>query len=133
VLHRTRSVAAALLSAGILAFGVLPASAATPDGTKFSIPGVHGISAWGSYQHVPAGVRVTVCVQVTSRDVYGGAAAAAATEGVHRQAIAAVTVGYGHSKCQTMVTRYTEHLAVDALSGYRDGKIRQVGHIHQIY
>jgi len=137
VLHRTSAVAisaaAALLSAGFLAFGALPASAATPGGMKFSIPGVYGISAWGSYQHVTAGVRVTVCVQDTSRDVYGGAAAAAATEGAHRQAIAAVAVGYQHSQCQTMITRYTEHLAVDALSGYRDGKIRQVGHIHQIY
>jgi hypothetical protein len=131
VLHRT-SVVAAVIAAGLF-LGVVPAFASSGGAQQFTIPGVYGISAWGSYQHVRAGLQVTVCVRDTVRDVYGGAAAAAASQGWHHQAIAAITIGYQHSDCRSMITRYTAHLAVDALSGYRDGRVRQMGRFREIY
>jgi hypothetical protein len=128
-----RRLCVAVLGSALLVFWALPASAATRGPHTFSIPGVHGIGAWGSYQHVGLKVRVTVCVRDLAPGVYGGAAAAVATQGGRRQTIAAVVVGYQHTACRTMTSAYTSHLAVDALSGYRDGKVRQVGHIRQIY
>jgi len=118
----------------MLISGVVPAFAAsggTPQ--QFGIPGVYGISAWGSYLNKGSTVQVTVCVRDTARNVYGGAAAAAASEGLHHQAVAAITIGYQHTQCRTMITRYTAHLAVDALSGYRDGRVRQMGRFREIY
>jgi hypothetical protein len=131
VLHRI-SAAAAVIIAGLL-LGVVPAFAVSGGAQRFTIPGVYGISAWGSYLHVRAGLQVTVCVRDTAPDVYGGAAAAAASQGSHHQAIAAITIGYQHSDCRSMITRYTAHLAVDALSGYRDGRVRQMGRSREIY
>lgn len=128
------AAAVVTVAAGVmLVSGGMAAFAASGGTQPFSIPGVYGISAWGSYQHLGARVQVTVCVHDTVRGVYGGAAAAVASAGVHRQAVAAVTVGFEHTRCQTVITRYTAHLVADALSGYRDGKVRQVGHIRQIY
>jgi hypothetical protein len=140
------SISIAVVSGALLAAGALPAAAAvggvhTSGGVHasggvhtFSIPGVYGIGAWGSYEHIGAQMRITVCVQDTARGVYGGAAAAAAYGGGRRhQTVAAVTVGYRHIACQAMITSFTNHLIVDALSGWRDGKVRQVGHTRQIY
>jgi ABC-type Co2+ transport system permease subunit len=133
-----RRITVAIASGAMLAFGALPAAAATGGPHTygphtFSVPGVHGISAWGSYQRLGAKVRVTVCVRVSSRDIYGGAAAGVAYSGRHHQSVAAVAVGYQHTACQSMSTGYTAHLIVDALSGYRNGKVRQAGKIRQIY
>jgi hypothetical protein len=131
VLHRI--IAVIVAGGAMLISGAVPAFAA-PGGThQFSIPGVYGISAWGSYLSAGSTVQVTVCVRDTARDVYGGAAAAAATQGLHHQAVAAITIGYQHTQCKTMITRYTAHLAVDALSGYRDGRVRQMGRFREIY
>jgi hypothetical protein len=126
----------AVLGAGLLGLGALPAAAVAGGGQvhPFSIPGVHGISAWGSYQHLGSRVRVTVCVRDTARDVYGGAAAAVAFDPRrHHQPASVVVIGYRNSSCHTMLTSYTAHLDADALSGYRDGKVRQAGPFVQIY
>lgn len=128
-----RRLCVAALGGALLVFAALPASAAAIAAHTFSIPGVYGIGAWGSYQHMGPRVRVTVCVRDLAPGIYGGAAAGVATQGRHRQAIAAVVIGYQHTACRTMTTPFTAHLAVDAISGFRDGKIRQVGHIRQIY
>jgi len=32
-----------------------------------------------------------------------------------------------------MITRYTSHLVVEALSGYKNGKVRQYGSTKRIY
>jgi hypothetical protein len=127
----TASLATAALSGAMLAFGSLPAVASTAQ--TFAIPGIHGISAWGTYARTGSRVRVTVCVMDIARDVYGGAAAGVAYQGGHHQTVSAVVVGYRHSACRTMTSRYTSHLAVDALSGWRDGKVRQVGRVKQVY
>jgi hypothetical protein len=128
-----RRITVVIASGIMLALGALPAAAATGGQHTFSIPGVSGISAWGSYQHLGAKVRVTVCVEDTSRSVYGGAAAGVAYTSRHHQSVAAVVVGYRHTACQTMTTGYTAHLIVDAVSGYADGKVRQAGRIRQVY
>jgi hypothetical protein len=130
-----RRIAIAVVSGALLAAGALPAEAAVTVGAhNFSIPGVYGIDAWGSYQRVGAKTRITACVEDNARGVYGGAAAAFAYDGGgHHQTVAAVVVGYRHISCQTMITSYTNHLIVDALSGWRDGKVRQAGQPRQIY
>jgi hypothetical protein len=101
----------------------------------FGIPGVYGISAWGSYLRTGSRVRVTVCVTDTARDVYGGEAAGVASNGgyTRRRGISTVVIGYGHTSCVTMTTGCTSHLVVDALSGYRNGKVRQAGKLRRVY
>jgi hypothetical protein len=141
----TAAAAAAIVAGGMLALGALPATAATRDAAStrdaaahssvhtFGIPGVYGISAWGSYEHAGGKVRVTVCVKDSAHGVYGGAAAGIAYDGSRRQVITAVTIGYRHTGCQTMTTRYTNHLVVDAVSGWPNGKVRQTGRVRQVY
>jgi hypothetical protein len=128
-----RRITVAIASGVMLALGALPAAAAANGPHTFSIPGVYGISAWGSYARLGTKVRVTVCVEGTSRGIYGGASAGVAYTSRHHQSVAAVTVGYRHIACQTMTSGYTAHLIVDAVSGYRNGKVRQAGRIRQIY
>lgn len=128
-----RTAAVAVLSGTLLALAAFPAAAATSTGHTFSIPGVNGISAWGSYERTGASVRVSICLKDTVRGVYGGAAAGIAYDGPHRQVTTAVVVGFQHVGCQTMTSRYTSHLVVDAVSGWPDGKVRQVGHVKQVY
>jgi hypothetical protein len=128
-----RGASIAVVCGVLLTAGTLPAAAATGGTRTFGVPGVYGIGAWGSYQRTGAKVQITVCVEDYARGVYGGAVAAVAYGGKRRQTIAAVTVGYRHISCQSMITSYTNHLIVDAISGWRDGKVRQAGRPRQIY
>ena len=117
------------------AFGTLPASAATSSVHAFSIPGVHGVRAWGRYQDAGADVQVTVCVQDTARDVYGAAAVGLAFDNGYRHhaTVSAVTIGYAQIQCRVLTSTYTGHLVVEALSGYTNGKVRQHGRPKRIY
>lgn len=126
-------VSAAIAGSAMLALGALPAAATAGGGHAFTIPGVHGISAWGNYLRTGSTVRITVCVKDTARDVYGGAAAGLTYDDKHRQAVTATTIGYGHVGCRTMATRYTTHLVVDAVSGWANGKVRQAAPARQVY
>jgi hypothetical protein len=130
-----RRISVAASCVAMLALGVLPAAAATSRVHAFSIPGVYGVRAWGTYYQTGIRVRVTVCVEDTSRDVYGAAAAGVTfNAGYTRHSeVSVATVGYGHLRCATMATPYTDHLVVDAVSGYRDGKVRRHGEVKQIY
>jgi hypothetical protein len=130
-----RRVAVVASCAAVLALGARPASAADSHTHSFGIPGVSGVHAWGSYAKAGPKVRVTVCIQDTSRSVYGAAAAGLTFgPGYHRHSDAdAATVGFGHHQCHTMLSPYTSHLVVEALSGERNGKIRQHGHPERIY
>jgi len=47
--------------------------------------------------------------------------------------VSAITVGYDHTQCRVVLTRYTSHLVVEALSGYKNGKVRQRGKLKQVY
>jgi hypothetical protein len=130
-----RLAAVIALSAATLACGTLPASAASDRIHTFGIPGVSGVRAWGSYEHDGARVRVMVCVEDTARDVYGAAAVGLAFDsGYRRHAnVSAATIGYEHAQCRVMATRFQGHLIVEALSGDRDGKVRQHGQPSRIY
>ena len=138
-----RIIIAAVVCGAVLGAGALPANATATSthssGVRagevhsFSIPGVYGIGAWGNYTRLGPTVRITVCLTVNARGVYGGAAAGIAYNGPHRQTVTAVVVGFGHTGCRTMLARYTNHLVVDAVSGWRNGKVRQVGRVRQIY
>jgi hypothetical protein len=132
MLHRISVVAACV---AMLALSALPASAATSRIHVFSIPGVYGVSAWGSYDEAGKGVRVTVCVKDIARSVYGAAAVGVAFDSSyrHHNDVGAATIGYNHSQCRIMTTGYTSHLVVEALSGYKNGKVRQRGKLKQIY
>ncbi len=118
-----------------LAFSGLPAAGATSHIHGFGIPGVGGVRAWGTYDDTGTRVRVTVCVEVTARSVYGAAAVGLAFDSGYRRHdnVSAVTIGEGHIRCRVMVTRYASHLVVEALSGYKNGKVRQHGKLKRIY
>lgn len=130
-----RRIAVIAASAVSLACGTLPASAAASPIHAFGIPGVYGVRAWGSYQETGTKVRVTVCVKDVAYDVYGAAAAGLAFDSgyLHHADVSATAIGYGHMQCRTMVTTYTEHLVVGALSGYRNGKVRRHSTPKRIY
>jgi len=130
-----RRIAVVISCAFMLALGALPASAATVRLHPFAIPGVSGIRAWGNYADVGPKARVTVCVEDTSRSVFGAAAVGLAfSSGYHQNAkVGVATVGFGHSQCRTMETSYKSHLVVEALSGDKNGKVRQRGQLKRIY
>ena len=130
-----RRIFVAAACVAMSAFSALPASATTSRAHTFVIPGVYGVRAWGSYDNTGAKVQVTVCVQDAARDVYGAAAVGLAFDRKYRQHdnISAVTIGYAHTQCRAMTTSYTNHLVVEALSGYKNGKVRQQGRPRRIY
>ena len=121
-----RPAAVIAICAATLACGTLPASAAASPIHTFGIPAVYGVQAWGSYQHTGTKIRVAVCVKDVARDVYGAAAAGLAFDSGyrHHDDASATAIGYGHMQCRALVTRYSGHLVVEALSGYRNGKVR---------
>ena len=119
----------------MLALSALPASATTSRIHVFSIPGVYGVRAWGTYYQTGIRVRISVCVEDTATNVYGAAAVGLAFDSSyrHHDNVGAVTIGYDHTQCHVMTTQYTSHLVVESLSGYQNGKIRQRGKPKQIY
>ena len=130
-----RRISAVASCVAMLALSALSASAATSRIQVFSIPGVYGVRAWGTYYETGIRVRVSVCVQDTAPSVYGAATVGLAFDSSyrHHDNVSAVTIGYDHTQCHVMSTRYTSHLVVEALSGYQNGKIRQRGKLKQIY
>ena len=121
--------------AATLAFSALPASAMTSHVHGFAIPGVYGVRAWGTYSGAGTRVRVTVCVEDTARSVYGAAAVGLAFDSRyrHHDDVSVVTVGYDHAQCRAILARHTGHLVVEALSGYKNGKVRQRGKLKRVY
>ncbi len=100
-----------------------------------AIPGVHGVRALGTYFVVGTRVRVTVCIEDTARGVYGAAAAGPAFDSGYQRhdIVSIVTVGYDHTQCRVILARYTSHLVVEALSGYKNGKVRRRGKLKRAY
>ena len=132
MLRRISVVASCLV---MLALSAVPASAATSGTHAFSIPGAYGVRAWGAYSQTGMRVRVSVCVEDTAPSVYGAAVVGVAFDSSynHHDNVSAVTIGYDHTHCRAMTTRYTSHLAVEALSGYQNSKVRHRGKPKQIY
>ena len=130
-----RRISVVAACAAVLALGALPVAATTSRVHVFSIPGVYGVRAWGSYSGTRIGLRVKVYVQDTARTVYGAAAVGVAFDSSyrHHDDVGAATIGYDHTQCRVMATRHTRHLGVEALSGYKNGKVRQRGKLRQIY
>ena len=130
-----RRISVAASCGAMVAVSALPASAATSSIHAFSIPGVYGVRAWGTYYETGIRVRISVCVEDTAPSVYGAAAVGLAFDSSyrHHDNVGAVTIGYDHTQCRVMSTRYTSHLVVEALSGYTNGKVRQRGKLRQIY
>ena len=130
-----RLIAVIAASAATLAGGTLSASAAADGIHAFRIPAVSGVRAWGSYRDAGATVRVTICVKDVVRGVYGVAAVGLAFDsGFQRHDnVSTTAIGYGHAKCRVMVTPYTGHLVVEALSGNQNGKVRRHGTPKKIY
>ena len=130
-----RRISVAASCVAMVALSALPASAATSSIHVFSIPGVYGVRAWGTYYETGIRVRISVCVEDTAPSVYGAAAVGLAFDSSyrHHDNVGAVTIGYDHTQCRVMSTRYTSHLVVEALSGYKNGKVRQRGKLRQIY
>jgi hypothetical protein len=130
-----RRISVVAACAAALALSALPASAATSRIHVFSIPGVYGVRAWGIYSETGIGVRVTVCVKDTARNVYGAAAVGVAFDSGyrHHNDVGVATIGYNHTQCHVMTTRYTSFLVVEALSGYKNGKVRERSKLKRIY
>ena len=130
-----RLIAVIAASAATLTGGTLPASASADGIHAFSIPGVSGVRAWGSYHEAGPRVQVKICVKDVARSVYGAAAVGLAFDsGFQRHDnVSTAAIGYGHSKCRVMVTRYRGHLVVEALSGDKNGKVRRHGTPKRIY
>lgn len=130
-----RFIAVIAASAATLAGGMLPASAAADGIHAFSIPGVSGVRAWGSYRDTGARVQVRVCVKDVVHGVYGAAAVGLAFDSSFQRHdnVGTTAIGYGHAKCRVMVTQYTGHLVVEALSGNQNGEVRRHGTPKKIY
>jgi hypothetical protein len=130
-----RRIPAVAVCAAMLAAGALPASAAPGHVRAFSIPGVYGVRAWGTFDNSGTKIQVTVCVEDNSRSVYGAVAVGLAFDSGyrHHDNVSTVTIGYNHIQCRAMVTRYTSHLVVEASSGNRNGSVRQHGRPRRVY
>ena len=78
---------------------------------------------------------MTVCVEDTARGVYGAATVGLAFDSGYQShdIVSAVTVGYDHTQCRVTLARYTSHLVVEALSGHKNGKVRQRGKLKKVY
>jgi hypothetical protein len=70
----------------MLALSAWPASATVMYSKvhSFSIPGLPGVSAWGSYYKTGTSVSVTVCVKDTSKDIDLATAIAIASDKSYR-------------------------------------------------
>jgi hypothetical protein len=76
---------------------------------------------------------VTVCVEDTARGVYGAAIVGPAFDSGCRSHDIVSAVSYGNTQCRVTLARYTSHLVVEALSGYKNGKVRQRGKLKRVY
>src|SRR5260370_36238453 len=107
-----RRIPVVAVCAAMLASGALPASAAPSHVRAFSIPGVYGVRAWGTFDNTGAKVQVTVCVEDTSRHVYGAVAVGLAFDPGyrHHDKVSPVTIAYNPIQCRAIGHPYTYHL-----------------------
>jgi|HubBroStandDraft_2_1064218.scaffolds.fasta_scaffold246811_2 hypothetical protein len=113
MLRRISTIAAA---AAMLAVSALPASAATLQSHsathKFSFPGLHGLSAWGTYQRTGSRVKVSVCAKDTLRSITAAGAVTIGSNGSRSQTLGAVAIGYNQTVCRSQTLIDGAHLKI---------------------
>ncbi len=136
MLRRISTIAA---GAAMLALSTLPASAATMQSStsahRISFPGLHGVSAWGTYQKTGSKVRINVCADDTVRGEFAAAAVTLAYNSSNsaHQMLGAVDIGYHQTVCRSETLRYTAHLKVYTFVGGNNGRIKAETKIKTIY
>ncbi len=136
MLRRLSAIGAAAVMLGLSA---LPASAATVKSNthkiSISFPGLRGLDAWGSYTKSGANIRISVCVNDTSRSVFAAGAVSVvsnANNSRHSE-LGAVDIGYNHGVCTSQTLHYTNHLHVYTFIGSNAGTIRAKSKVKSIY
>jgi hypothetical protein len=132
-----RALPTVIASAALLGMTALPAFAAQaghPAVHNFSVPGVPGVSAWGSYVKTGDKVSVTLCVKDTSAKVSLAFVIGVAMNKnfTHHQNITAEALGDGKQTCRSVTTTDTTRLTVLASSVGHDGS-SLVGKLRKIY
>jgi hypothetical protein len=129
-----RTLPTMIATAALLGLTALPASASSPRVHDFSVPGVPGVSAWGSYAKSGDTVSITLCVKDSSAKVSLAFVIGVAVNNSftrHRD-ITADAPGKGKQTCRTVKTTDTARLTVLASSVGHDGASR-VGKLKSIY
>lgn len=132
-----RTLPVAVATAALLGLTTLPAFAAPvshPVVHTFSVPGVPGVSAWGSYAKSGTKVSVTVCVKDSSAKVSLALVIGIAVDATYtkHQNITAQAHGNGKQACHTVTTTDSARLTVLASSVGHDGA-SHVGKLKTIY
>jgi hypothetical protein len=132
-----RALLTTVAATALLGFTALPAFAAPashPVVHDFSIPGVPGVSAWGSYAKAGGKVSITLCVKDSSVKVHLAFVIGIAVNKsfTKHQNITAKALGDGKQACHSVTTADTGRLSVLASSVGRDGA-SDVGKLKTIY
>jgi hypothetical protein len=131
-----RRISTIIAAAAMVILSALPVSAATISSSthaaaksstthKISFPGLHGVSAWGTYTRSGSKVRVSVCAEDTVHGVFAAGAVTLALNGSQTKSskFGAVDIGYHQTSCVSENLRYTTHLRVYTFVGGSNGKI----------
>jgi hypothetical protein len=135
-----RTLPTMIAAAALLGLTALPASASVassaggPRVHDFSVPGVPGVSAWGSYAKSGGSVSITLCVKDSSAKVRMACVIGVAMNEnfTRHKNITADALGNGKQTCRTVKTTDTAELTVLASSVGHDGASR-VGKLKSIY
>jgi hypothetical protein len=134
MLRRISTVTAA---AAMLALSALPVSAATLQSSthKISFPGLHGVSAWGTYTKSGSKVRINVCAEDTDHGKFavGAVTLAYNSSNTKHSELGAVSIGYHQTVCRSGSLLYTGHLRVYTFVAGNQGKITGKSKTKSIY
>jgi hypothetical protein len=134
MLRRISTVTAA---AAMLALSAIPVSAATLQSNthKISFPGLHGVSAWGTYTKSGSRVRINVCAEDMDRGKFavGAVTLAYNSSNTKHAELGAVSIGYHQKVCRSQSLLYTGHLRVYTFVAGNKGKITGKSKTKSIY
>jgi hypothetical protein len=131
-----RRISLVVASAAMVALSALPASAATQSSThKLSFPGLHGVSAWGTYVKTPKFIRFNVCAKDTARSNFAVGAVAVGTNANNSKHgnLGAVAIGYNQTVCRSGLVRYTNHVYVYTFIGTNKGTISKKTALRKVF
>jgi hypothetical protein len=132
-----RRISTIVAAGAMLALSALPASAATLQSSnhKISFPGLHGISAWGTYTKSGSKVRIKVCAEDTDhgRFAVGAVTLAYNSSNTKHGELGAVAIGYHETVCRSESLPYTGHLRVYTFVAGNQGKITGKSKTKSIY